>query len=59
MDNRDRGSRKNPVQSTESVFNKITGENFPGPKKECLSRYKKHTDHQIDKTRKEITHNML
>lgn len=41
------------VISFLSFFNKITEETFPKLKKDIPYRYKKHTEPQLDKTRKE------
>ena len=35
-------------ENPENIFNKIIEENFPNLKKECLSRYKKVMEHQVD-----------
>lgn len=40
------------ISGIAQIFNKIIEENFPKLWKDHTYKYKKHTDHQIDKTRK-------
>lgn len=41
------------VKNTENILRQLQ-KKIPSLRKECLSRYKEHTEHQIDKTRKKI-----
>lgn len=41
------------------IFNKITGERFSKQQKSHTYTYKKNTEHQIDKTKRETPHDML
>lgn len=41
------------IQASENIFNKTREENFLNLKKDVSKHTKKHTEHQIDWTRKE------
>jgi hypothetical protein len=45
------GEEEAQVKGTENIFNKIIEENFPILTKEIPIKYRKHTEHQIERTR--------
>lgn len=47
------------VNSLEQIFNKVIEEDFPKPKKDTLIYIQEAHKYQIEKTRKENTHNIL
>lgn len=42
------GEEGEEEESSENIFNKIVLENVPNLKKDCLQKYKKFTEHQIN-----------
>lgn len=50
-----KGRKRKPSQRPTNIFNKTI--HFSNLRKRCLSRYKNHAKHQINKNRKETPHN--